>query len=44
MLKLYGLASSNYFNMVKLALLEKQLPFQEVPLFGCQNPDVLAVS
>ncbi|WP_164662991.1 glutathione S-transferase family protein, partial [Pseudomonas viridiflava] len=44
MLKLYGFASSNYFNMVKLALLEKQLPFQEVPLFGCQNPDVLAVS
>ncbi|WP_122573961.1 glutathione S-transferase family protein [Pseudomonas viridiflava] len=44
MLKLYGFASSNYFNMVKLALLEKQLPFQEVPLFGCQNPEVLAVS
>ncbi|QXG40892.1 glutathione S-transferase family protein [Pseudomonas viridiflava] len=44
MLKLYGFASSNYFNMVKLALLEKRLPFQEVPLFGCQNPEVLAVS
>ncbi|CAM3299986.1 glutathione S-transferase [Pseudomonas floridensis] len=44
MLKLYGFASSNYFNMVKLALLEKQLPFEVVPLFGCQNPEVLAVS
>ncbi|WP_024696339.1 glutathione S-transferase [Pseudomonas syringae] len=44
MLKLYGFASSNYFNMVKLALLEKQLPFEVVPLFGCQSPEVLAVS
>ncbi|RMT77562.1 glutathione S-transferase family protein [Pseudomonas viridiflava] len=44
MLKLYGFASSNYFNMVKLALLEKQMPFEEVPLFGCQSPHVLAVS
>ncbi|MCH5655275.1 glutathione S-transferase family protein [Pseudomonas syringae] len=44
MLTLYGFAASNYFNMVKLALLEKQLPFQVVPLFGCQSPEVLAVS
>jgi len=44
MLKLYGFAASNYFNMVKLALLEKHLPFEVVPLHGCQNPEVLAVS
>lgn len=44
MLKLYGFASSNYFNMVKLALLEKQLPFEVVSMHGCQNPDTLAVS
>lgn len=44
MLKLYGFAASNYFNMVKLALLEKQVPFETVPLVGCQNPEVLAVS
>ena len=44
MLKLYGFAASNYFNMVQLALLEKQLPFQVVPLHGCRNPDVLAIS
>ncbi|MCJ2371104.1 glutathione S-transferase family protein [Pseudomonas sp. RGM 3321] len=44
MLKLYGFAASNYFNMVKLALLEKQLSFEVVPLFGCQSPEVLAVS
>ncbi|WP_024674933.1 glutathione S-transferase family protein [Pseudomonas syringae] len=44
MLKLYGFAASNYFNMVKLALLEKQLPFEVVPLHGCQSPEVLAGS
>ncbi|RMQ49133.1 Glutathione S-transferase [Pseudomonas cichorii] len=44
MLKLYGFAASNYFNMVKLALLEKQLPFEVVALHGCQNPEVLAIS
>ena len=35
MLKLYGFAVSNYYNMVKLALLEKGLPFEEVtvPLY-----------
>ncbi|RRV09108.1 glutathione S-transferase family protein [Pseudomonas sp. v388] len=44
MLKLYGFAASNYFNMVQLALLEKQLPFEVVPLHGCQNPETLAIS
>lgn len=44
MLKLYGFAASNYFNMVKLALLEKGVPFETVPFRGCQNPQVLAVS
>lgn len=44
MLKLYGFAASNYFNMVKLALLEKGLPFEEVPFYGAQTPDVLAIS
>lgn len=44
MLKLYGFASSNYFNMVKLALLEKRIPFEVVSMHGCQNPETLAVS
>ena len=44
MLKLYGFAASNYFNMVQLALLEKQLPFEFVPLHGCQNPEAMAIS
>jgi glutathione S-transferase len=44
MLKLYGFAASNYFNMVKLVLLEKQLPFETIPFHGCQNPEILAVS
>ena len=30
MLKLCGFAASNYYNKVKLALLEKNVPFQEV--------------
>jgi glutathione S-transferase len=44
MLRLYGFASSNYFNMVKLALMEKAVSFEWVPFHGCQNPDILAVS
>ncbi|NUT78310.1 glutathione S-transferase family protein [Pseudomonas sp. C1C7] len=44
MLKLYGFAASNYFNMVKLALLEKGVAFETVPFYGCQNPQILAVS
>jgi glutathione S-transferase len=44
MLKLYGFSASNYFNMVKLALLEKGVPFETVPFHGCQNPDILTVS
>lgn len=30
MIKLYGNAVSNYYNMVKLALIEKNIPFEEV--------------
>ncbi|MBC3420892.1 MULTISPECIES: glutathione S-transferase [unclassified Pseudomonas] len=44
MLKLYGFAVSNYYNMVKLALLEKGVPFEEVPFVSGQTPEVLAVS
>ncbi|XMB49107.1 glutathione S-transferase [Pseudomonas fluorescens] len=44
MLKLYGFSVSNYYNMVKLALLEKGLPFEEVPFYAGQTPEVLAVS
>ncbi len=44
MLKLYGFSVSNYYNMVKLALLEKGLPFEEVPFFAGQTAEALAVS
>lgn len=44
MLKLYGFAVSNYYNMVKLALLEKGLPFDEVPFYAGQTAEALAVS
>lgn len=44
MLKLYGFAVSNYYNMVKLALMEKGVPFEEVPFYAGQTPETLAVS
>ncbi|WP_085630163.1 glutathione S-transferase family protein [Pseudomonas sp. R16(2017)] len=44
MFKLYGFAVSNYYNMVKLALLEKGLPFEEVTFYPTQTPEALAIS
>jgi glutathione S-transferase len=44
MLKLYGFSVSNYYNMVKLALLEKGLPFEEVLFYPDQSPEALAIS
>lgn len=44
MLKLYGFCVSNYYNMVKLALLEKGLPFEEVPFYPGTTPEALAIS
>ena len=44
MLKLHGFAVSNYYNMVKLALLEKGLPFEEVTFYPAQTAESLAIS
>ncbi|MDR6710525.1 glutathione S-transferase [Pseudomonas hunanensis] len=44
MLKLHGFSVSNYYNMVKLALLVKGLPFEEVLFFAGQTPQALAIS
>jgi glutathione S-transferase len=44
MLKLYGFSVSNYYNMVKLALLEKGVPFEEVPFYAGTSPEALAIS
>ncbi|KRP63090.1 glutathione S-transferase family protein [Pseudomonas trivialis] len=44
MLKLYGFSVSNYYNMVKLALLEKGLPFEEVPFYAGQTQETLTIS
>ena len=44
MLKLYGFSVSNYYNMVKLALLEKGLPFEEVLFYPGPSPEALAIS
>ncbi|WP_426206638.1 glutathione S-transferase [Pseudomonas sp. TWP3-1] len=44
MLKLYGFSVSNYYNMVKLALLEKGVPFEEVMFYPAQTAESLAIS
>jgi len=44
MFKLYGFAVSNYYNMVKLALLEKGLAFKEVTFYPTPTPESLAIS
>lgn len=44
MLKLHGFAVSNYYNMVKHALLEKQIPFEEVNAMPSQEDSYKAKS
>ena len=44
MLKLYGFTVSNYFNMVKMALLEKGIDFEFVDTKPTQEGDYLAKS
>jgi glutathione S-transferase len=44
MLKLCGFTASNYHNKVKLALLEKNIPFEEVITWPSKEPDHLARS
>ena len=45
MIKLHGFAVSNYYNKVKLALLEKGVPFEEVDVkTQSTDPAVLAAS
>ena len=39
-----GFAASNYFNKVKLALLEKQIPFDEEAAFPSQDPAYVDLS
>ena len=41
MFKLYGSPFSNYYNKVKLALLEKGVPFEEVPVAPSQEASYL---
>lgn len=45
MITLHGFALSNYYNKVKLALLEKGVPFEERPMGVMQkSPELLAAS
>jgi glutathione S-transferase len=43
-IKLYGAPLSNYYNMVRLSLMEKGLDFEEVPTRPSQEADFLAKS
>lgn len=44
MIKLCGFAISNYYNKVKLALLEKGIPFEEELIWSGRSPELLAKS
>ena len=44
MIKLCGFSVSNYYNKVKLALLEKQVPFEEVLVWADRSPALLEKS
>lgn len=44
MIELYGFAISNYYNKIKLALLEKQIPFTEIVASPSQEASFLEKS
>lgn len=44
MIKLHGFPASNYFNMVKLALIEKGAAYEDVRIYTGQSEDMLAKS
>jgi len=44
MIKLHGFAISNYFNMVKMALIEKGIDYEVVEAKPSQDADFLAIS
>jgi glutathione S-transferase len=44
MIRLHGFAVSNYYNKVKIVLLEKGVPFEEVAVRPSQDEKVVAVS
>ena len=44
MLKLCGFAASNYYNKVKLVLLEKDVPFEECVTLGTPKTEILPKS
>jgi len=44
MLKLCGFAASNYYNKVKIALLEKDVAFEEVLIWADRSPALLEKS
>ena len=43
-LKLYGFPTSNFYNKVKLALLEKAIPYEDVKIGPSQAEEFLRMS
>ncbi|NCN09045.1 MAG: glutathione S-transferase family protein [Leptospira sp.] len=44
MFKLHGFPTSNYYNKIKIALHEKDLPFEEIRVVPSQEEDFLKIS
>ncbi len=44
MLTLCGFAASNYYNKIKIALLEKEIPFEEKLVWADRSPELLKKS
>ena len=44
MLTLCGFAASNYYNKIKIALLEKEIPFEEKLVWADRSPELLEKS
>ncbi len=44
MIKIHGVAISNYFSTAKVALIEKDIPYEEISIMPSEKPEVLAAS
>ena len=44
MVKIHGIAISNYYSTAKVALIEKDMPYEDVSIMPSEKPEVLAAS
>jgi glutathione S-transferase len=44
MIKIHGVAISNYYSTAKVALIEKGIPYEDVSIMPSEEPEVLAAS